>query len=85
MHKATLADQLSICLHPVSQWRIVGAVRMNNFGHEVERLTFAQLLERANSLPWQFKNGKQQWHIQDLDHGSHRMWMSPNHSMSVTQ
>lgn len=64
-------------------WRILGAVRVNNFGHVVERFTLADLLERADSIPWRFRNGKQRTHVVDYDHGSRRVWMSPRHDVRV--
>lgn len=55
-------------------WRLVGAVRFNNFGRVVERARFdGQLLQ----LSWMHKNGKQRWFIVDYDHGSERIWTSP--------
>jgi hypothetical protein len=62
---------------PSEQWRVVGAIRRNNFGYTVERFTLADVLE--NKITWRHKNGKQRVHIVDFDHGTRRVWMSPNH------
>lgn len=64
---------------PSGKWKVVGAVRYNNFGHVVERYSLKQILEDPDSIPWEFKNGKQQTHIRDFDHGSIREWGCPNH------
>lgn len=58
-------------------WRITGAVRLNNFGHVVERFTLADVL--AGGIRWQHKNGAQRVHLIDFDHGHYRMWCSPTH------
>lgn len=60
------------------EWRLVGAVRLNNFGVTVEFVPFSG---RLLQLPWQYKNGKQQWHIMDFDHGTKRVWMNPTHEI----
>ncbi len=60
------------------EWRLLGAVRINNFGHIVERVSFGgELLQ----LQWLHLNGKQHWHIVDLDHGTKRVWQSPRHKI----
>ena len=71
----------SICVNPSSDWRLLGAVRYNNFGHIVERADFSELKNLNGD--WQYKNGKQKWHVMDYDHGSKRMWGSPNHKVVV--
>jgi hypothetical protein len=65
------------------QWVITGAVRLNNFGYVVERFTLAQLFEQK--IQWRFKNGKQRVHVCDLDHGTHRVWMNPTHSIQAIE
>jgi len=58
------------------EWKLLGAVRFNNFGNIVETRNFdGSLLQ----LAWQYKNGKQRWHVMDLDHGTTRVWMNPRH------
>jgi hypothetical protein len=56
------------------EWKIVAAVRLNNFGRTVERIAWPEVL---NIKDWQFKNGAQRWFVVDFDHGSKRVWMSP--------
>lgn len=65
---------------PSGQWKITGAVRMNNFGHIVDRVSLKDILSGIIK-DWQYKNGKQKWHVTDLDHGTHRIWGCPNHSI----
>lgn len=66
---------------PTNEWKILGAVRYNNFGNEVERKQFNQLKE-LNGI-WHHKNGTQKWHIVDHDHGSKRIWMNPIHKITI--
>lgn len=64
---------------PSDTWRCTGAVRLNNFGHVVERFSLADVL--AGGIEWKHKNGKQRVHITDLDHGTFRVWGSPDHTV----
>lgn len=64
------------------QWRVIGAVEINNFGYNVRQYSLKEILQSPESIPWKWKNGKQRVHIIDLDHGTIRTWMSPTHSVS---
>ena len=65
---------------PSGEWLLLGAVRYNNFGTQVvERCPFKEI-KKLNGQ-WKYKNGKQKWYIQDLDHGTKRTWMSPDHEI----
>ena len=64
---------------PSNQWMVTGAVRLNNFGYEVERFTLAEVLR--GGIEWRHKNGKQRVHIVDSDHGTTRVWMNPTHEV----
>jgi len=64
---------------PSEQWRVVGAVSRNNWGQVTKRYLLSDVLERPESIPWHFKNGKQRTRIIDFDHGTHREWHSPKH------
>ena len=66
---------------PSGLWYILGAARFNNFGNEVEYVPFHRFAELNGQ--WQYKNGKQKWHVRDRDHGTTRDWMSPNHSITA--
>ncbi len=66
---------------PSGQWRVTGAATFNNFGYEVKRYTLEQILTAPESVPWKHKNGKQRTHIIDYDHGSQRLWASPDHTV----
>jgi hypothetical protein len=67
---------------PSGQWVITGAETLNNFGYATRRYTLAEILADPAAIPWKHKNGKQRTHLTDIDHGAHRMWMSPGHSVS---
>ena len=58
-------------------WRVTGAVMMNNFNRTVRQYTLEHVL--YEDIPWWWKNGKQRVHVTDYDHGSGRVWMSPTH------
>ena len=66
-------------MKPSGQWKIVGAVRYNNFGYPVEYFDLNEVLHAK--IQWKFKNGKQRVHVQDFDHGTYRVWMSPTHEV----
>ena len=66
---------------PSGSWLFLGAVRYNNFGHEVEHCSFEEL-KNLNGQ-WRCSNGKQKWHLIDLDHGTKRVWMNPSHTVTV--
>jgi hypothetical protein len=34
------------------------------------------------AIPWKHKNGKQRTCLTDIDHGTHRIRVSPDHSVS---
>ena len=53
------------------QWRLLGMVRRNNFGHIVETVGFPQC---AQITDWHYKNGRMKWHPMDYDHGTRRLW-----------
>jgi hypothetical protein len=63
-------------------WKITGAVTRNNFGHVTRHYTLADILANPSGIPWRFKNGKQKTFVTDLDHGAHREWRCPTHSIS---
>jgi hypothetical protein len=60
-------------------WRVIGAVRLNNLGSVIERYSLTDILNKR--IEWRYKNGKQRVHIIDIDHGTLRMWMNPNHEI----
>jgi hypothetical protein len=66
-------------MSPSGQWRIIGAVTRNNFGHITRRYSLDDILSDPGSIPWQFKNGKQKTFLLDFDYGHTREWRSPNH------
>lgn len=64
---------------PSESWKLTGAVRYSNFGYVVERLSFDEIF--GADLDWYYKNGKQKWHLTDLDHGTHRIWGGRKHHL----
>ena len=60
---------------PSGQWVCTGAVRMNNFGRIVERFSLSDVLEKR--VVFSHKNGKQRCFLTDIDHGTHRIMISP--------
>jgi hypothetical protein len=67
---------------PSGEWRITGAIRLNNCGHTVERISLKDIVN-GDIVNWQHKNGKQKWHVCDYDHGTNRIWMCPDHSIII--
>lgn len=55
------------------QWKFLGLrhVRRALF------IPFPQCFEKPLPFPLNWKNGKAQWHVVDLDHGTRREWVSP--------
>ena len=68
---------------PSQQWVICGAVRYNNFGYQIDNIPF-EALHTLNGH-WKYRNNMQCWHIIDVDHGTHRVWMSPGHTAVFSQ
>lgn len=62
-------------------WRVLGAVRLNNFGNVVERFSLDDI--KAGKVgKWQYANGKQRIFVVDVDHGTHRRWCCPKHRIT---
>jgi hypothetical protein len=57
------------------QWKVTGAVTLDNFGNVMRLWTLAEILADPSAIPWKHGNGKQRTHITDIDHGTHRTWM----------
>lgn len=64
---------------PSGEWKITGAVTLNNLGGITRRYSLAEILARPSAIPWLHKNGKQKTFVEDLDHGTRRLWGSPEH------
>lgn len=59
------------------QWKVTGAVILNNFGRVTERLSLTDLFDRLagpNKIDLFYKNGKPKFRITDLDPGTRRIW-----------
>lgn len=81
LHDDGNVSRPEIGMSPSGQWSITGAVTLNNFGSVVRRYSLEQILTTPDSIPWQYKNGKQRTHVCDLDHGTRRIWMNPTHEI----
>ena len=80
LHDDGCISRPAIQMAPSGKWKVRGAVRYNNFGQGVEWLSLEQILA-PGTLQWLYKNGKQRLHICDLDYGTRRTWVSPNHEV----
>ena len=81
LHDNGDVERPAISHKPSGSWEITGAVVLNNFGQVLQQFTLQQILDNPATIPWKHKNGKQKTHLTDLDHGTHRVWMSPNHQV----
>jgi hypothetical protein len=79
LHENGCISRPAIGMGASGQWKVTGAVEINNFGHETRRYSLAEILANPGAIPWKHKNGKQRVHVCDLDHGTRRTWMSPEH------
>lgn len=63
---------------PSGHWVLTGAIEYGRgylSGRVVRRYSLEDVLE--GRVPWFWKNGKQRCFPTDIDHGTHRVWMSP--------
>ena len=63
---------------PSGHWVLTGAVEYGRgylSGRVVRRYSLDDI--RENRVPWFWRNGKQSCFPTDIDHGTHRTWMSP--------
>jgi hypothetical protein len=72
MHDDGCITRPGIFDKPSGQWRVTGAVRLNNFGYAVEFFTLDDI--KRGGIQWKHKNGAQRVFIRDFDHGSRRQW-----------
>jgi hypothetical protein len=64
---------------PSGEWKITGAVTLSKLGRITRRYSLAEILADPSAVPWLHKNGKQKTFVEDLDHGTKRLWVSPQH------
>ena len=79
LHESGEISRPKIGMKSSGQWLVTGAVTRDNFGHVVRRYSLEEVFNNPRSIPWKFKNGKQQTFVTDLDHGTAREWCSPVH------
>ena len=70
----------AIGMKPSGGWQFTGIERYSNFGHRVAHMSFRNLRDPniLAGIKWKYKNGKSRWHGCDIDHGTSRVWASPN-------
>ncbi len=73
----------SIKMKASGNWQLVGAVEYTNFGSLRRTYTLKDI--KDGCVPWKYKNGNQRCFARDIDHGSLRVWMSPEHSIYYTE
>ncbi len=58
------------------QWKALALIRYNNNGTIKENIPFAEWPKHKAHFDETriFGNGKAQWHLMDLDHGTRRIW-----------
>lgn len=78
LHEDGCISRPAINMGPSGQWRIVGAVTLNNFGHTVRRYSLADIQSGAE-IQWRHGNGKQKTFVIDFDHGTRRVWTCSHH------
>jgi hypothetical protein len=67
----------AIGMAPSGQWKILGIVTYNNFGHRTGYVPFPFNHVDMSKIEWRYRNGKPRWRVVDLDHGALREQMSP--------
>ena len=78
LHESGEITRPAIFNTPSGNWRIVGAVRRNNFGSIVETFSLADI--QKGGIQWKHKNGVQRVFVRDFDHGTIREWRN-SHSI----
>lgn len=58
------------------QWRVTGAIVINNFGNIIRRMTLVELLDELSNDKTNlfYKNGKPKFRICDIDGRTNRVW-----------
>lgn len=69
----------AIQMQPSGEWKVIGAVTLNNFGNVTARYSLQEILFNPSAIPWKYKNGRQKTFVEDVDHGTRRRWASPDH------
>lgn len=69
----------AIHMQPSGEWKVTDAVTLNNFGHVTRLYSLKEIVDNPSVIPWKHKNGKQKTFVRDVDHGTRRIWVSPDH------
>ena len=72
LHEDGAIERPGLVRPDAKAWRIVGAVRRNNFGVAAEAYTLADILR--GGIQWRHANGAQRVFVRDMDHGTLREW-----------
>ena len=71
----------SINMLPSKGWQFLGVVPWHGFGPQWSSFVSFRDLRDPDilvSIQWLYKNGKSRYHGVDCDHGTKRIWGSPN-------
>lgn len=60
-------------LKPSGQWKFLGL----RHARRALFVPFPQCFEQPLPYPLNWKNGRAQWRVVDLDHGTRRLWAAP--------
>jgi hypothetical protein len=73
---AALIGRPEIGMKPCGDWLLRGLVRLNNFGRQAEFVPWGRVFDVfGNGRDLRYKNGKPQWFVADVDHGTPRIIM----------
>lgn len=73
---AALIGRPELGMAPSGQWKLRGLVRLNSFGRQVEFVPWGRVFDYfGDGRDLRHKNGKPQWFMADLDHGTPRVMM----------
>jgi hypothetical protein len=76
----------AIGMEPSGSWQFLGIVPWHGFGPQWGKfISFRNLRDPdiLASIEWFYKNGKPRYHGVDRDHGTQRIWGSPNDLLCI--
>lgn len=71
---AALIGRPQMNVAPSDTWLLRGLIRLNNFGRQVEFVLWGRIFDVfGNQQTLTYANGKPQWFMADVDHGTPRL------------